>query len=106
MSGVSVFVACAVLLLSGCVSAPSLDSAQQSTSTEATASKEQYVDACAITTTGADRNGQRFPKEVIRAIKTELDRQQVDCDAYASPTIANNGTQAPTASAPSLSFQE
>jgi hypothetical protein len=96
------------LLLSGCMSAPSLDTPQQRVDAQPL-SNEQYYDACFISKTGAVPNGQRLPKKAVKAIKAELARRQVDCNNYVSPTIASGGTQIQTPAQspePTLSFQE
>jgi hypothetical protein len=97
------------LLLSGCMSASPLENAQQTVNPAQTASSEHYYDACVIVQTGAVPNGQRLPKEAVRAIRSELERRQVDCNAYVSPAIASGRTQTQTpmqSPTPSLSFQE
>lgn len=97
------------VVLSGCTSSPSLENAQRTVAPQQSASsqEEEYFDACVISETGADRNGVRLPKEAVRAIRFELERRQVDCNAYANPTIASGRTQSPAqAPTPSLSFQE
>lgn len=107
---------CAMALaLTGCAGAPSLDVAERPAEVNTVASadpatSEQYYDACAISTTGADRNGQPFPKEVVKVIKREIERRKVDCDAYLTPAIASGKSPAPHTgaepSAPALSFQQ
>jgi hypothetical protein len=97
------------VLLSGCMSASSLENSQQTAIPAQTASSEQYYDACVIAKTGTVPNGQRLPKEAVRAIRSELERRQVDCNTYLNPAIASGRTQSQTpmqSQTPSLSFQE
>jgi starvation-inducible outer membrane lipoprotein len=76
-------------LLSACMSAPTLETAQQTTAPQQAANSQEYSDACAIVATGADRNGQRLPKRAVKAIKAELASRQVDCSAYGSPNYSS-----------------
>ena len=92
------------VLLSGCMSASSLENSQQTAIPAQTASSEQYYDACVIAKTGTVPNGQRLPKETVKAIRAELERRQVDCDAYVSPTVAAGQTKMPMSQSPAPSF--
>jgi hypothetical protein len=76
------------LLLTGCVVAPSLESSRQSeAATQRVESSDQYIDACLISLTGANRNGQQLSQTVVKAIQAELSDRQVDCGGPVTAAI-------------------
>jgi hypothetical protein len=69
--------ALAALLVAGCASKPSLDAEQ--TKGHPSSNSPEFVEACLIAKTGADRHGVPLPKEALKAIRAELEYKKVDC---------------------------
>jgi hypothetical protein len=88
--------------------APSLEEANQTAAVQQAANSDQYLDACHIVKTGADRNGVQLSKRAVKAIQAELTDRQVDCAIYGSTIAEGRGTAQSSSelSSPSFSFQQ
>jgi hypothetical protein len=74
------------LLLSGCMTSPTLEGSHQAATPQQVA-VERYYDACLIALTGADRNGQQLSEGAVKGIQAELSDRQVDCGGPVTAAI-------------------
>lgn len=98
------------LLLSGCMTVPSVEGSHQ-TPTPQYVATEQYHDACLIALTGADRIGQQLTERAVKGIQAELSDRHVECGGPFTATIPTGQAleDDPTPgqfALPSFSFQE
>jgi hypothetical protein len=103
MFGMSRTFPIAGLLLAACSSAPPLEKAEE-LAPKTVATSPEDVDACLLSTTGADRNGVRLPKAAVKAVKAELKDRRIDCSAY--ETGQSEARTAGGAMSPPVSFDE